>query len=442
MSRDEEAYALRNTQQRLAPGVFIASRWGAKDTAQLASNGITHVVVAGRELPAPAWKGVQGWIQLQLTDDVSADLLGSIDEAVGFIRRSLVSPGAGAVLVHCSAGRSRSASICIAYIMATQRVPFEEAFAVVDSVRLTCLNGGFDAQLRAYGQRLADEVASRPAALPQPPDGEDCLSASPEPEPETEAGPGPRLRQLRVIFLDCDGVLCNSRSQLWEFDTDDHTLIHDMSGHNHLPLERRCVDELRRVVEATGAVIVLSTAWRLVPSMRNFLVSSLQPLRVIDDTRVDTSFFRRGAEVSGWLEENSWQVESYCILDDEHAESFAMAGLSDRFILTVMRDEASGGAEEGLTTAKADAAIGLLLKPLDNVGTDGGASHGACGRYKCVKRSQVRAGAAMSSAKAGVLEAGEAGVEVVEVVGLSDESSTGVRKTPSWPRSWANFSLF
>jgi hypothetical protein len=234
-------------------------------------------------------------------------------------------------------------------------------------------------------------------------------------------------------------VLCNSRSQLWEFDTDDHTLIHDMSGHNHLPLERRCVDELRRVVEATGAVIVLSTAWRLVPSMRNFLVSSLQPLRVIDDTRrvkagklvtwgrpeVDTSFFGRGAEVSGWVEENNWQVESYCILDDEHAESFATAGLSDRFILTVMRDEASGGAEEGLTTAKADAAIELLLKPLDNVGTDGGASHGACGRYKCVKRSQMRAGAAMNSAKAGVLEAGEAVVEVAEVVGLADESSTG-----------------
>ena len=161
MSRDEEAYALRSTQQQLAPGLFIASRWGAKDTAQLAANGITHVVVAGTEFGAPAWGGVQGWIQLRLTDDVSADLAGGIEEAISFIQCSLASPGAGAVLVHCSAGRSRSASICIAYMMATQHLSFEEAFAAVDSVRLTCLNGGFEAQLQAYGRRLAAE-APRP----------------------------------------------------------------------------------------------------------------------------------------------------------------------------------------------------------------------------------------------------------------------------------------
>ena len=50
------------------------------------------------------------------------------------------------------------------------------------------------------------------------------------------------------------------------------------------------------------------------------------------------------------------------IQDDEHADSFAQAGFSDRFVQCVMRDEASGGAAEGLTARKADEAIAILRR--------------------------------------------------------------------------------
>eukprot|EP01052_Picozoa_sp_SAG31_P038744 SAG31_NODE_5232_length_2659_cov_1.977734_1_plen_535_part_00 len=169
----------------------------------------------------------------------------------------------------------------------------------------------------------------------------------------------------RVVFLDCDGVLCNSRSQLWDFEPEDPTLIHDCSGHGHLPLERRCVEELRRVAAATGAVIVLSTTWRLVGSMRDFLVQSLHPLRVIGST---PAMKNRGQEVAAWLHEweneaSGQHVGSYCILDDEHADSFAMAGLSANHVRTVMLKSAEGDRQsEGLTTAKADEAIAILLR--------------------------------------------------------------------------------
>jgi hypothetical protein len=36
--------------------------------------------------------------------------------------------------------------------------------------------------------------------------------------------------RLRVIFLDCDGVLANARSQLMDFDDDDPSLYHDPVG--------------------------------------------------------------------------------------------------------------------------------------------------------------------------------------------------------------------
>lgn len=61
-----------------------------------------------------------------------------------------------------------------------------------------------------------------------------------------------------------------------------------------------------------------------------------------------------------WLAAHKGQVESYVILDDDHAESFAQAGLTDAFIQTLM-DPRVPREQEGLTTTKADAAIRILL---------------------------------------------------------------------------------
>ena len=158
-----------------------------------------------------------------------------------------------------------------------------------------------------------------------------------------------------AIFLDCDGVLANARSQLWDFDEGDTTLLHDPAG-EIVPLERRCLTELQRVVETTGASIVLSTTWRVKPEMRAFLCSALMPFT--KDVHDTPQMHDRGAEVAAWLAANP-HVSSYVILDDGHEDAFARAGLSDHFVQTLMRvpDDASA---EGLTAAKADAAIALL----------------------------------------------------------------------------------
>lgn len=53
------------------------------------------------------------------------------------------------ILVHCNAGVSRSASICIAYLMMTENLQYAEAFALVKSKR-ECIqpNRGFVEQLK------------------------------------------------------------------------------------------------------------------------------------------------------------------------------------------------------------------------------------------------------------------------------------------------------
>jgi hypothetical protein len=126
-----------------------------------------------------------------------------------------------------------------------------------------------------------------------------------------------------------DGVLVNSRSQLMDYEDDDDTLIHDPDG-LPTPIDRRCVDELKRVIEATGASIVLSTTWRLDREMRRFAASSLAPHQITGDTpsisgrRWDSGvdgqrrkLHGRGAEITAWLKseaEGEREVHSFVIL--------------------------------------------------------------------------------------------------------------------------------
>ncbi len=56
---------------------------------------------------------------------------------------------------------------------------------------------------------------------------------------------------MRIIFLDIDGVLVNRASFLMP------------RVHAYTPAHPDCVTQLNRIIEATGAHIVLSSVWRL-----------------------------------------------------------------------------------------------------------------------------------------------------------------------------------
>ena len=158
----------------------------------------------------------------------------------------------------------------------------------------------------------------------------------------------------KVLFLDVDGVLVCRRSLLYEYDDDDVTLLFDPKGKCFSPLERRCVSELRRVVDATACAVVLSTTWRLEEGLRQFLVGALAEhgIDVIGDTpSLPSSQGGRGAEVAAWLA-SAKHDGGWCILDDSHAGSFELAGMTTRLVATCIDD--------GLTPALADEAIRLL----------------------------------------------------------------------------------
>ena len=118
---------------------------------------------------------------------------------------------------------------------------------------------------------------------------------------------------MKVIFLDIDGVL-NS-------DAYDHERDRTVQGNidvTRLPL-------LRRIVEATGAKIVLTTSWRRHwdPDPRKLddvgreLVEILGSVGLsVWDKTPDYDGYNRDCEVRDWLKAHEGEVEGFVILDD------------------------------------------------------------------------------------------------------------------------------
>jgi hypothetical protein len=108
---------------------------------------------------------------------------------------------------------------------------------------------------------------------------------------------------MKIIFLDIDGVICV-----------DFSKRRDEYGNSFKP---EYVENLKAIIDKTGAQIVLSSSWRYAGlqiiqemwEMRNM------PGEVIDVTpKWNKHLVCRGEEIAEWLREN--EVDSYCIIDD------------------------------------------------------------------------------------------------------------------------------
>lgn len=132
---------------------------------------------------------------------------------------------------------------------------------------------------------------------------------------------------MKTLFLDIDGVL----------NTHEGTL------------DDRMIGRLRRLLAETGALVVLSSSWKLRPDSRAFVkekvcdfidVTPDIPINILDPTQ------RRGVEVDLWLRLHP-EVERYAILDDtgwffEHQlpnlfKTKSDTGLTDEIVERIIR---------------------------------------------------------------------------------------------------------
>ncbi|CAF0948968.1 unnamed protein product [Didymodactylos carnosus] len=138
----------RSEFQLVAPSLYISNKFGCYNENKLIKYNITHILIAG-SLLTKRFPSRYRYHQLNLRDIPSENIGQYFAECVDFIEQAIESKGT--VVVHCSAGMSRSAAIVVAYMMHAKKLTFDQAYSKLKEVRpCVGINDGFQKQLRAW----------------------------------------------------------------------------------------------------------------------------------------------------------------------------------------------------------------------------------------------------------------------------------------------------
>lgn len=123
---------------------------------------------------------------------------------------------------------------------------------------------------------------------------------------------------MKVIFLDVDGVLNSG-----EYMTEIKDFRSSMSEAQKM-VDMRCLINLRRIVDETGARIVVTSSVRKEPEFNEFKeYISHEGLRVHDVTLdFGDSGIHRGDEIREWIRKHSEELEEFVIFDDDTFPDF------------------------------------------------------------------------------------------------------------------------
>ncbi|XP_072834978.1 dual specificity protein phosphatase 2 [Pogona vitticeps] len=132
----------------ILPFLYLGSCYHSSNREVLESLGITAVLNVSSSCPNH-FEGRFLYKSIPVEDSHMADISVWFQEAIHFI--DSVKSSEGRVLVHCQAGISRSATICLAYLIQSRRVRLEEAFDFVKQRRgVISPNFGFMGQLLQF----------------------------------------------------------------------------------------------------------------------------------------------------------------------------------------------------------------------------------------------------------------------------------------------------
>ncbi|KAJ7316313.1 hypothetical protein JRQ81_002475 [Phrynocephalus forsythii] len=148
----------------ILPFLYLGSAYHASRKDMLDALGITALINVSANCPNH-FEGHYQYKSIPVEDNHKADISCWFNEAIDFI--DSVKNDGGRVFVHCQAGISRSATICLAYLMRTNRVKLDEAFEFVKQRRsIISPNFSFMGQLLQFESQVLAPNCSAEAGSP------------------------------------------------------------------------------------------------------------------------------------------------------------------------------------------------------------------------------------------------------------------------------------
>ncbi|KAF9605536.1 hypothetical protein IFM89_017555 [Coptis chinensis] len=137
---------------QIEEALFLGSLGAALNKDALKSLNITHILIMANTLN-PAYPNDFVYKKIQVADRVETDLTQHFDECFDFIDEAKMM--GGGVLVHCFAGKSRSVTIVVAYLMKKRGMSLSQALQLVKNKRpQVAPNAGFMSQLQNFERPL------------------------------------------------------------------------------------------------------------------------------------------------------------------------------------------------------------------------------------------------------------------------------------------------
>ena len=143
----------------IQPFLYLGGEQHANDLQMLDDSGITAILNVAAECERKRFEDRFLYLQLPISDSFDEDIMRYFTQAFEFIgaqdgfRLFLLTffpafsdqarDSKGRVLVHCSAGKSRSPTIVMAYLISRSRWPLCDAYKFVSDKRKICPNLGF-----------------------------------------------------------------------------------------------------------------------------------------------------------------------------------------------------------------------------------------------------------------------------------------------------------
>lgn len=148
----------------ILPFLYLGSAYHASRKDMLDALGITALINVSANCPNHFESHYQ-YKSIPVEDNHKADISSWFNEAIDFI--DSIKNAGGRVFVHCQAGISRSATICLAYLMRTNRVKLDEAFEFVKQRRsIISPNFSFMGQLLQFESQVLAPHCSAEAGSP------------------------------------------------------------------------------------------------------------------------------------------------------------------------------------------------------------------------------------------------------------------------------------